>query len=158
MCGYHHTAALTAARARPEEAAREVGDDLKAGWALAHEAGALHRPGRNDEPGARRREAPAHLGNQTRAQSRLAEQLRHAPSHFEAARMPARSEPSRLDLGILLRHLGRSQEARETPTAAHEALVQPNTPARLRHPPDGHHRGAGPLRAHGCVGSPAGSH
>nr|WSX54121.1 hypothetical protein OG409_37540 [Streptomyces sp. NBC_00974] len=90
---HDHTAALTAARAAPE-AAPEVGDDLQVGWALGYEAEALHRLGRNDETIARLREAAAHLGNQTCAQSRLAnelttlnafgQQLRQAGSAHEA--------------------------------------------------------------------------
>ncbi|MGW7098772.1 hypothetical protein [Streptomyces sp. NPDC054838] len=75
-----------------------------------------------------------HIGNDHAALRRwhMAEDpLRYALTHFEAARMPAWSEPVRLDLGIVLRHLARYQEARETLTAAHNALVQLNDPRRL---------------------------
>lgn len=41
------------------------------------------------------------------------------------------SETARLELGVVLRHLGRHEEARETLTAAHEALVRLNHPRQL---------------------------
>ncbi|MGW0552399.1 helix-turn-helix domain-containing protein [Streptomyces altiplanensis] len=198
-CVYDHTAALATARAALE-VAREVGDELQVGWALGYEAGSLHRLGRADESIARLREAADHLGNQTCAESRLAElsalnklgqylrqagravealaihrrseaicragipgtpqeliglylastrqhigndlaalrrwseaqgPLRYALTHFEAAQMPAWSESSRLDLGIVLRRLSRHQEAHETLTAAHEALVRLNNPRQV---------------------------
>ncbi|MGV9339672.1 ATP-binding protein [Streptomyces sp. NPDC003688] len=54
--------------------------------------------------------------------------LRHAVAAFEAAHMPSWSEPARLDLGIVLRRLGRHAEARETLTAAHDGLRGMNNP------------------------------
>ncbi|WP_407835230.1 tetratricopeptide repeat protein [Streptomyces sp. DSM 116496] len=41
------------------------------------------------------------------------------------------SETARLELGVVLRHLGRHEEARETLRAAHEALVRLNHPRQL---------------------------
>ncbi|MFE4263753.1 ATP-binding protein [Streptomyces sp. NPDC056883] len=41
------------------------------------------------------------------------------------------SETARLELGVVLRHLGRHEEALETLTAAHEALVRLNHPRQL---------------------------
>ncbi|MFB7258388.1 tetratricopeptide repeat protein [Streptomyces nojiriensis] len=55
-----------------------------------------------------------HIGNDLAALHRwneAEEPLRYALTRFEAARMPAWSEPARLDLGIVLRHLTRHQEA-----------------------------------------------
>jgi len=75
-----------------------------------------------------------HIGNDLVALHRWSEAegpLRHALTHFEAARMPAWSEPSRLDLGIALRHLARHPEARETLTAARDGLARLNHPRRL---------------------------
>ncbi|MFF7852874.1 NB-ARC domain-containing protein [Streptomyces sp. NPDC007904] len=75
-----------------------------------------------------------HIGNDLTALHRWDEAeapLRHAVARFEAARMPAWSEPARLDLGIVLRHLHRTEEARTTLTAAHEGLVRLNHPRRL---------------------------
>ncbi|MGW1951174.1 ATP-binding protein [Streptomyces sp. NPDC001920] len=54
--------------------------------------------------------------------------LRQALAHFEAARMPAWSEPARLDLGIVLCGLARDQEARQTLLAAHDGLVELKNP------------------------------
>ncbi|MFD3565882.1 ATP-binding protein [Streptomyces sp. NPDC058667] len=75
-----------------------------------------------------------HIGNDLVALRRWNEAespLRYALAHFEAARMPAWSEPSRLDLGIALRHLARHVEARETLTAAREGLIRLNNPRQL---------------------------
>ncbi|MER6523088.1 tetratricopeptide repeat protein [Streptomyces sp. NPDC001553] len=72
-----------------------------------------------------------HLGNDLGALHRLheaEEPLRHALTHFEAAHMPAWSEPARLDLGILLRRMRRYREAHETLTTAHHALIHLNNP------------------------------
>ncbi|MEW2135542.1 tetratricopeptide repeat protein [Streptomyces sp. NPDC005409] len=41
------------------------------------------------------------------------------------------SETARLELGVVLRHLGRHDEARQSLTAAHEALVRLNHPRQL---------------------------
>ncbi|MER7129618.1 helix-turn-helix transcriptional regulator [Streptosporangium saharense] len=57
--------------------------------------------------------------------------LRYALTRFEVAKMPAWSEPARLDLGIALRHLGRPEEAHEVLTAAHDALAHLNNPRRI---------------------------
>ncbi|MEU5127394.1 helix-turn-helix domain-containing protein [Streptomyces mobaraensis] len=75
-----------------------------------------------------------HIGNDLATLHRWEEAeapLRHAVARFEAARMPAWSEPVRLDLGIVLRHLHRTGEARRTLTAAHDALVGLNHPRQL---------------------------
>ncbi|WP_327170272.1 helix-turn-helix domain-containing protein [Streptomyces sp. NBC_01336] len=56
--------------------------------------------------------------------------LRAALAYWEAGRMPAWSEPVRLDLGITLRHLNRHHEARATLTTAHRTLVGLNNPRR----------------------------
>ncbi|MGI5355890.1 helix-turn-helix domain-containing protein [Streptomyces sp. CA-252508] len=75
-----------------------------------------------------------HIGNDLAALHRWSEAegpLRYALAHFESARTPAWSEPSRLDLGITLRHLARYPEARETLTAAREGLVRLNNPRQL---------------------------
>ncbi|WP_030019684.1 helix-turn-helix domain-containing protein [Streptomyces monomycini] len=81
-----------------------------------------------------RASAQQHIGNDLTALHRWNEAeapFRHAVARFEAARMPAWSEPARLGLGIVLRHLDRTEEARETLTAAHEGLVRLNHPRRL---------------------------
>ncbi|WP_354637915.1 helix-turn-helix domain-containing protein [Kitasatospora camelliae] len=65
------------------------------------------------------------VGNSLAALGRWAEaeeSLRRSMDYFDAARMPARAAPTRLDLGILLRRLDRLAEAREAVTAAHEEL------------------------------------
>ncbi|WP_406514015.1 hypothetical protein OG851_40385 [Streptomyces sp. NBC_00161] len=54
--------------------------------------------------------------------------MSRALTAFEAADMPAWSEPTRLDLGIALHHLGRDEEARTTLAAAHRALTELNHP------------------------------
>lgn len=72
-----------------------------------------------------------HIGNDLAALHRWNEAehpLSHALTHFQAAQTPAWSEPARLDLGIVLRHLTRHHEARAALTAAHEALVRLNNP------------------------------
>jgi tetratricopeptide (TPR) repeat protein len=74
-----------------------------------------------------------HIGNDLAALRRWSEAeapLRYAVRHFEAARMPAWSEPARLDLGIVLRHLARRREARAALTEAHDALARLNNPRR----------------------------
>ncbi|KOT44847.1 hypothetical protein ADK47_41635 [Streptomyces rimosus subsp. rimosus] len=75
-----------------------------------------------------------HIGNDLAALHRWEEAeapLRHAVTRFETARMPAWSEPVRLDLGIVLRHLHRTGEAHSILTAAHENLVRLNHPRQL---------------------------
>lgn len=75
-----------------------------------------------------------HIGNDLVALRRWNEAedpLRYALTHFEAARMPAWSEPARLDLGIVLRHLTRHHEAHAALTTAHDALVRLNNPRRI---------------------------
>ncbi|MFE2547498.1 helix-turn-helix domain-containing protein [Streptomyces sp. NPDC059355] len=72
-----------------------------------------------------------HMGNDLAALHRWDEAehpLRYALTHFEAAQMPAWSEPARLDLGIALRHLTRHHEAHAALTAAHDSLVRLNNP------------------------------
>lgn len=72
-----------------------------------------------------------HIGNDLAALHRWNEAespLRYALTHFETARMPAWSEPARLDLGITLHHLDRPEEAHEVLTAAHQALIRLNNP------------------------------
>ncbi|MFJ1709347.1 helix-turn-helix domain-containing protein [Kitasatospora sp. NPDC088346] len=72
-----------------------------------------------------------HIGNDLAALHRWPEAedpLSHALTHFQTAQMPAWSEPARLDLGIVLRHLMRHHEARAALTAAHDALVRLNNP------------------------------
>lgn len=74
-----------------------------------------------------------HIGNDLAALRRWGEAevpLRYAVTYFEAARMPAWSEPARLDLGIVLRHLARHGEARDVVSEAHDALVRLNNPRR----------------------------
>ncbi|MFD7666025.1 ATP-binding protein [Streptomyces sp. NPDC059788] len=75
-----------------------------------------------------------HIGNDLAALRRWNEAeapLRQAVTAFEAARMSNWSEPARLDLGIVLRHLHRTEEARDTLTAAHQGLARLNHPRRL---------------------------
>ncbi|WP_328762549.1 MULTISPECIES: ATP-binding protein [unclassified Streptomyces] len=75
-----------------------------------------------------------HIGNDRAALHQWNEAedpLRYALTHFEAAHMPAWSEPARLDLGIVLRHLTRHREAHETLTTAHDALVRLNNPRHI---------------------------
>lgn len=75
-----------------------------------------------------------HIGNDLAALGRWKEAeapLSYALAHFQAARMPAWSEVARLELGIVLRHLARRDEARAALTAAHDALVRLNNPRRL---------------------------
>ncbi|MFE2146333.1 NB-ARC domain-containing protein, partial [Streptomyces sp. NPDC059456] len=77
--------------------------------------------------------ARQHIGNDLAALGRWSEAeapLRHALARFEAARMPAWGEPARLDLGIVLRHLSRHDEAHAALTTAHDALVRLNNPRR----------------------------
>nr|WSX53935.1 helix-turn-helix transcriptional regulator [Streptomyces sp. NBC_00974] len=72
-----------------------------------------------------------HLGCDLAALARWSEAeaaLSRALTSFEAADMPAWSEPARLDLGIALHHLGRDEEARTTLAAAHRALTELNHP------------------------------
>ncbi|MEW2130177.1 helix-turn-helix domain-containing protein [Streptomyces sp. NPDC005435] len=72
-----------------------------------------------------------HIGNDLAALRRWPDAeaaLRYAVVHFEAAHMPPWSEPARLDLGIVLRRLGRHDEARETLAAAHDGLRRMNNP------------------------------
>ncbi|MFF1410896.1 helix-turn-helix domain-containing protein [Streptomyces sp. NPDC058289] len=74
-----------------------------------------------------------HIGNDLAALNRWNEAehlLRYALTHFQAAQMPAWSEPARLDLGIVLLHLNRHHEAHTVLTAAHEALVRLNNPRK----------------------------
>ncbi|MEU6965463.1 ATP-binding protein [Streptomyces chrestomyceticus] len=81
-----------------------------------------------------RASAQRHIGNDLAALHRWEEAeapLRHAVARFEAARMPAWSETIRLELGIVLRHLHRTEEARETLTAAHQGLLRINHPRQL---------------------------
>lgn len=81
-----------------------------------------------------RASARQHIGNDLAALRRWEEaegHLRHAVARFEAARMPAWSEPARLDLGIVLRHLARRTEAHETLTAALAALTGLNNPRQV---------------------------
>ncbi|MEU7203401.1 helix-turn-helix transcriptional regulator [Streptomyces sp. NPDC045470] len=81
-----------------------------------------------------RASAQQHIGNDLAALHRWDEAeapLRHAVARFEAARMPAWSEPARLDLGIVLRRCHRAEEARATLTAAYEGLVRLNHPRQL---------------------------
>ncbi|MDJ0380398.1 helix-turn-helix transcriptional regulator [Streptomyces sp. G-G2] len=54
--------------------------------------------------------------------------LRQSLAHFEAVRMPAWSEPVRLDLGAVLRRLDRHEEAGHVLRAAREGLVRLNSP------------------------------
>ncbi|MFD8634205.1 helix-turn-helix domain-containing protein [Streptomyces sp. NPDC059533] len=72
-----------------------------------------------------------HIGNDLAALHRWDEAehpLSYALTHFQAAQMPAWSEPARLDLGIVLRHLTRHHDARAALTAAHDSLVRLNNP------------------------------
>ncbi|MER6629869.1 NB-ARC domain-containing protein [Streptomyces sp. NPDC000987] len=72
-----------------------------------------------------------HIGNDLAALGRWAEAelpLRQALATFEAVDMAAWAEPTRLDLGIVLRRLGRHDEARRTLLAAHDALRELNNP------------------------------
>ncbi|MFG2616994.1 ATP-binding protein [Streptomyces sp. NPDC048507] len=57
--------------------------------------------------------------------------LRRALAHFEAVRMPAWSEPARLDLGVVLRRLARWDEAGQTLRAARDGLGRLNSPRAL---------------------------
>lgn len=75
-----------------------------------------------------------HLGNDLAALHRWNEAetpLRQAVTAFEAAWMPSWSETARLDLGITLSRLHRTEEARATLSAAHEGLVRLNHPRQL---------------------------
>ncbi|NBE54924.1 NB-ARC domain-containing protein, partial [Streptomyces boluensis] len=54
--------------------------------------------------------------------------LRQALGHFEAAGMPAWSEPARLDLGRVLSRLARYEEAGQALRTAHGALGELNSP------------------------------
>ncbi|MFI5982162.1 helix-turn-helix domain-containing protein [Streptomyces sp. NPDC051555] len=72
-----------------------------------------------------------HLGGDLAALARWSEAeavLSGALTAFEAADMPAWSEPARLDLGIALHHLGRGEEARTAVATAHRALTELNHP------------------------------
>lgn len=72
-----------------------------------------------------------HIGNDLAALHRwnaAQHLLRYALIHFEAAQMPAWSEPARLDLGIVLLRLGRHDEAHAALTDAHDALLRLNNP------------------------------
>ncbi|MCX4632297.1 helix-turn-helix domain-containing protein [Streptomyces sp. NBC_01443] len=74
-----------------------------------------------------------HIGNDLAALNRWNEAehlLRYVLTHFQAAQMPAWSEPARLDLGIVLLHLNRHHEAHTVLTTAHDALVRLNNPRK----------------------------
>ncbi|MFI0967851.1 helix-turn-helix domain-containing protein [Streptomyces sp. NPDC021080] len=66
----------------------------------------------------------AALGRRTEAERPLQQAL----DIFETMNMAAWAETTRLDLGIVLRHLARHDEARRTLLAAHEALRRLNSP------------------------------
>lgn len=134
----------------------------------AHEALAIHQrseasclagiPGRpHDLIGLYLATARHHIGNDLAALHRWSEAetpQRYALTHFEAAQMPAWSEPARLDLGITLRHLGRDHEARETLTTAHQALVRLNNPRQDQAADELHHLTHGrslPAQSRGVV-------
>jgi transcriptional regulator with XRE-family HTH domain/tetratricopeptide (TPR) repeat protein len=71
------------------------------------------------------------IGNDLAALGRWPEAerpLQQALDLFETTSMAAWAEPTRLDLGIVLRHLARYDEARRTLLAAHEALRKLNSP------------------------------
>ncbi|MFD5517415.1 helix-turn-helix domain-containing protein [Streptomyces sp. NPDC127066] len=71
------------------------------------------------------------IGNDLAALERWPEAerpLQQALDTFETTNMAAWAEPTRLDLGIVLRHLARHDEARRTLLAAHEALRGLNSP------------------------------
>ncbi|WP_172386798.1 helix-turn-helix domain-containing protein [Streptomyces sp. MNP-20] len=75
-----------------------------------------------------------HIGNDLAALHRWDEAetpLRNALPRFETAQMPVWSAGVRLDLGIVLRHLNRTDEARQELTAAHTALSRLNHPRQL---------------------------
>lgn len=71
------------------------------------------------------------MGNDLAALGRWPEAerpLQQALDIFETTGMAAWAEPTRLDLGIVLRHLARYDEARRTLLAAHEGLRKVNSP------------------------------
>jgi tetratricopeptide (TPR) repeat protein len=71
------------------------------------------------------------IGNDLAALGRWPEAerpLRQALDIFETTSMAGWAEPTRLDLGIVLRHLARYDEARRTLLAAHEGLRKLNSP------------------------------
>ncbi|MFD6552128.1 ATP-binding protein [Streptomyces sp. NPDC058398] len=75
--------------------------------------------------------ARQHMGNDLAALGRWPEAerpLQQALDIFETMKMAAWAESTRLDLGIVLRHLARHDEARSTLLAAHEALRELNSP------------------------------
>jgi hypothetical protein len=72
-----------------------------------------------------------YLGNDLAVLGRWAEaevEFRQALAAFEAADMPAWTEPARLDLGLALLRLSRHAEARETLLVARRALAELNSP------------------------------
>ncbi|MFF8813057.1 ATP-binding protein [Streptomyces pactum] len=87
--------------------------------------------GQSDELiGLYRAVARHHVGNDLAALGRWAEAeppLRQALVHFEAAQMPAWSEPVRLDLGLVLSAMDHP-EARETLLAARDGLIALRSP------------------------------
>lgn len=89
-------------------------------------------PGQSPEVIAVYHAATLHyLGGDLAALARWSEaeaHLRRAIAAFEAADMPAWSEPARLDLGIALHGLGRDEEARTVLTRAHHTLRELNHP------------------------------
>ncbi|MFJ4313851.1 ATP-binding protein [Streptomyces lavendulae] len=89
-------------------------------------------PGQSPEVIAVYHAATLHyLGGDLAALARWSEaeaHLRRALAAFEAADMPAWSEPARLDLGIALHRLGREEEARTALTRAHHTLRELNHP------------------------------
>ncbi|GCD33965.1 hypothetical protein OEIGOIKO_01689 [Streptomyces chrestomyceticus JCM 4735] len=111
-----------------------------------------------------RASAQQHIGNDLADLHRWDEAeapLRHAVVRFETARMPAWSEPARLDLGTALRHLHRAEEARATLTAAHRGLVRQNHPRQLEAAAQlrllDEADGAGPFDGHGPTAERTGS-
>ncbi|MER7758174.1 helix-turn-helix domain-containing protein [Streptomyces sp. NPDC097619] len=73
------------------------------------------------------------IGNDLAALGRTEEAetvLRLSVEYFEEARMPAWCEPARLDLGLVLRALGREAEALEALSTAHASLTALNSPRR----------------------------
>ncbi|MFF3413590.1 tetratricopeptide repeat protein [Streptomyces sp. NPDC002698] len=71
------------------------------------------------------------IGNDLAALGRWPEAerpLQQALDVFETTSMPTWAETTRLDLGIVLRHLARYEEARRTLLAAHEGLRELNSP------------------------------
>ncbi|UBI40828.1 MULTISPECIES: tetratricopeptide repeat protein [Streptomyces] len=119
-CLHDHTTALSTARTALAPA-REIDDQLQAGWALNYAAVALNRLGRTDEGIAHLHQGADCLSRQTGAQSRLA-------------------EPSALNsLGRLLRRTGRPDEAL-TVHRRSEALFRAGIPGKAG-ADDGHGHG-----------------